>query len=152
MTSNVAPPGYYHQKIIQNVVLSRKLNAYESTALCLFDSPDGITYILPPTEVGLVFSFFTTVSVLAPNVNKVITDKDTTLLVGNVEMIDVMSQYFPKVFSANGVTDIAVENNGTTTGGRMGCRYDLTAIATNKWVLEGRCITEGRATTPFKAS
>lgn len=145
-------PNPFTKNIIQNVALSRTLLARESDSLCLFDSVEGITYTLPPPIPGLQFEFLVTVSVLAPNVYKTITNASTSLLLGDMVMGDTTSQHLPMYFSSNGVTDVAVESNGSTTGGRMGGYYRITAISTTEWFIKGNSNAEGLATSPFRTS
>jgi len=145
-------PNPFTKNIIQNVALSRTLLAKESDSLCLFDSTEGITYTLPPPIIGLQFEFLVTVSVLAPKLYRIITDANTNLLLGDVVMGDTTAHYLPKYFSSNGVTDVAVENNGSTTGGRMGGYYRITAISTTEWFIKGNSNAEGLATSPFRTS
>jgi len=140
------------RNVIQNVALSRTLLAKESDSLCLFDSTEGIIYTLPPPIIGLQFDFLVTVSVLAPRVYKVITDASTSILSGDVVMGDTASQHLPVYFSSNSVTDIAIESNGSTTGGRIGGYYRITALSTTEWFIKGNCNVEGVAVSPFKTS
>lgn len=151
MISKKDQPDPFTKNIIQNVALSRTLLAEESDSLCLFDSTEGITYTLPPPAAGMTFYFCVTVSVLAPNVYKTITDASTSLLSGAIVLADLTSPDLAYYFSPNGASDVAIENNGTTTGGLLGGIYQLTALSTTSWFVDGVTHASGVKTSPFRS-
>ena len=140
------------RNIIQHVAISRTLLANESGSLCLFDSTEGITYTLPSPTVGLYFDFLVTVSVLAPNVYKTITGASTSLLSGELVLADLTSPDLAYCFTPNGVNDVAIENNGTTTGGLLGGVYRLIALSTTEWFVIGNTHASGVKASPFRSS
>lgn len=152
MTSKNDLTDPYKRNIIQHVAISRELLARESGSVCLFDSVEGITYTLPPPTVGLYFDFLVSVSVLAPNVYKTITDASTSILSGEIILADPTSPDLGYCFSPNGVSDVAIENNGTTTGGLLGGIYRLTALSTTEWFISGNTHANGVKASPFRSS
>lgn len=140
-----------HQNVIQSVGATRTLTASESGSLCLLDSATGVVYTLPSPVVGMRFEFLATVDVTS-NAYKVITDAATTFLVGGVIMGDVTVAQSGDYFEADGTTIVALSANGSTTGGLLGERYQVTCISSTQWVIEGVCHGAGTLATPFATS
>ena len=148
-TDGSVAPGL-HQNVIQNVGATRQLLADESGSLCLLDSAGGIVYTLPVPVVGMRFEFLATVAVTASDVYTVITnDTAAVFLVGGVIMGDVTVATSGTYFEADGSTIVALTSNGSTAGGLLGERFQVTAISTTQWAIEGVCHGAGTLVTPF---
>ena len=140
-----------HRNVIASVGATRTLKANESGSLCLFDRAAGIVYTLPTPIVGMRFEFLVTVAVTS-NAHKVITAATTQFLLGGIIMGDVTVATSGDYFEANGTTHVAISAAGTTTGGLLGERYELTAISTTQWVIHGVCHGAGTLADPFATS
>jgi len=149
-TEGAVMPGQ-HQEVIQSVGATRVLLAEESGSLCLFDDAAGHVYTLPAPVAGMRFEFLVTVAVTS-NAHKMITDAGTTLLLGGIIMGDVTVATSGDYFEANGSTHVALSAAGTTTGGLLGERYQVTCISGTQWVIEGVCHGAGTLATPFATS
>jgi hypothetical protein len=148
-TEGTVAPGL-HQSVIQGADTVRQLLADESGSLCLLDSAGGLAYTLPAPVVGMRFEFLATVAVTASDVYTVITnDTAAVFLVGGIIMGDVTVDTSGDYFEANGTTIVALTSNGSTTGGLLGERFQVTAISTTQWVIEGVCHGAGTLATPF---
>lgn len=148
-TDGCVAPGL-HQSVIQSVGTTRQLFADESGSLCLLDSAGGVTYTLPAPVAGMRFEFLATVAVTASDVYTVITnDTAAVFLVGGVIMGDVTVATSGDYFEADGSTIVALTSNGSTTGGLLGERFQVTAISTTQWTIEGVCHGAGTLATPF---
>jgi len=149
-TEGAVMPGQ-HQEVIQSVGATRVLLAEESGSLCLFDDAAGHVYTLPAPVAGMRFEFLVTVAVTS-NAHKMITDAGTTFLLGGVIMGDVTVATSGDYFEANGTTHVALSAAGTTTGGLLGERYEVTCISGTQWVINGVCHGAGTIATPFATS
>lgn len=110
------------------------LTAAQSGASVLFDRAAGIVYTLPAPNIGLSFNFYVTVSVTT-NVDKVITDAGTTLLIGSVAQ--GLTTASPVLFVGNGSSHIAVSMNGGTTGGLQGTKLEFFCVNATQWAVNG---------------
>ena len=140
-----------HTNVIQSVGATRTLKANESGSLCLLDRAAGVVYTLPTPIVGMSFEFFATVAVTS-NAYKVITAAAAEYMVGGIIMGDVTVAQSGDYFEADGTSIRALSAAGTTTGGLLGERYNVTAISTTQWVIHGVCHGAGTLATPFATS
>ena len=150
-TEGSVAPGL-HQNVIQSVGTTRQLLADESGSLCLLDSASGIVYTLPAPVTGMRFEFLATVAVTAADVYKVITNDVAVFLIGGIIMGDVTVATSGDYFEADGSTIVALESNGSTTGGLLGERFQVTCISSTQWAIEGVCHGAGTLATPFATS
>ena len=140
-----------HQNVIQGVGATKTLTAEESGSLCLLDAATGVVYTLPSPVIGMRFEFLVSVDVTS-NAHKVITNTGTVFLLGGVIMGDVTIAQSGDYFEADGSTHVAISAGGSTTGGLLGERYQVTCISTTQWVIEGVCHGAGTLATPFATS
>lgn len=148
-------PGLSQQRgearvIIGDAVATRTLTNKESGALCLFDRAAGVVYTLPTPVIGMQFEFLTTVSITS-NAAKVITGLATEFLLGEV-LAYTTATASPAGFAANGTTIRAISENGTTTGGLIGDRFNVIAISATQWAITGVTVGSGVIVTPFATS
>lgn len=121
----------------------------QSGSTVLFDRAAGIVYTLPAPVVGLSYTFVVTVSVTS-NVDKVITDAGTTLLIGAVS--EATSGGAANQYVGNGTSHIAISTNGTTTGGLQGSKLEFTCVNATQWEVTGWNIASGTIATPFSTT
>lgn len=141
------------REVISDAVATRQLLTDESGALCLFDSAAGTVYTLPALTAGLIgmkFEFLVTVSVTS-NAHKIITADAATFLLGEVLMYSTATAS-PAGFAANGTTIRALSAAGSTTGGLIGERYEVTAISATQWAITGVQVGSGTLATAFATS
>lgn len=149
-TDGSVAPGL-HQKLIQGVGATKALVADESGSLCLLDAASGVVYTLPVPVIGMRFEFLVSTAVTS-NAHKVITNDAAVFLLGGIIMGDVTLAQSGDYFEADGSTHVAISANGTTTGGLLGERYQVTCISATQWVIEGVCHGAGTLATPFATS
>lgn len=124
------------------------LTAAQSGSTVLFDRAAGIVFTLPVPVVGMAFTFLTTVSVTSNNAT-VITDSGSTFILGSTLSLVAGGATTPFTSIGNGTSTIKVQSNGTTTGGLQGGCYNLYAISTTVWYVEGFLVGSGTLATPF---
>lgn len=128
------------------------LTADDSGALCVLDRAAGVVATLPAAATGLWFDFYVKTSVTS-NAYKVITAAATTFLHGQLISVDTDSSNalaYDQV--GNGTTHVAVNMNGTTTGGLIYTRFRLVCISATQWVIDGHNFGSGSVATPFATS
>lgn len=131
---------------------TRTLLADESSALCLFDKADGITYTLPATAaIGTYYDFIVSVAITS-SAAKVITGAATHYLVGGVIMGSATIAEGGAMFPANGTSHVAISSNGSTTGGLIGTNYRITRVSSTVWSIQGVMNGSGTEVTPFATS
>jgi hypothetical protein len=111
----------------------------------------GATVTLPAPQEGLQFTIATSVT-RTSNSYKIITDAETTFLVGAVMAGDATIATSGDVFEANGTTIVAVTIDGDTKGGFIGSTLQFTCINSTQWYVEGLLIGTGTMATPFATS
>lgn len=125
------------------------LSANESGALCLFSTAAGYTYTLPDAQPGLWFDFLWTITITSSVARIACATGD--FLVGT--LLQGTDGTFTFGFQdANGSTHLALEGNGSTTGGLKGDKVRVTAISATQWAVEGVTNATGSEATPFKTS
>lgn len=149
-TEGCVAPGI-HSEVIAPTGATQTLLAEESGSLCLLNDAAGVVFTLPAPIVGMRFEFMVTVAVTS-NAHKVITNAGTVFLLGGIIMGDVTVASSGDYFEADGSTHVALSAAGTTTGGLLGERYQVTCISATQWVIEGVCHGAGTLATPFATS
>ena len=122
------------------------LTAAQSGSVCLFDRAAGIVFTLPAPAVGLTFDFVTTVSITS-NAAEVDTSSSSVFILGNV--INEKTDGTMLACFANGTSTVKIASNGTTTGGLLGGRFNLTCISATVWLISGTVEGSGTIATPF---
>jgi len=141
-----------HQQIIDGVGATRTLLAKESGALVLRDRTTGNVITLPAPVAGMQFEFATTVSVVASDTYKIVTNSASVFLLGAIFGYTTDATEIDG-FTADGSTIVAVTCNGSTTGGVIGDYLRFKAISSTQWLVSGHIFC-GTATpaTPFATS
>lgn len=126
------------------------LTAAQSGALCIFNVAAATLFTLPAPVVGLNFEFYTAVT--ATGNHKVITDAGTTFIGGSLVNVDDDSSNAVAAWDGDGTTNVAITQNGTTTGGLIGSHFKLTCVKSTLWVASGIIRGNGIVATPYAAS
>lgn len=128
------------------------LTAAQSNSVCMFDSAAGIVYTLPTAAAGLEFQFWVSVTITSNNA-KVITALSTDYITGYINGDETddsdATDYWP---SPIGTHNIAVTQNGTTTGGVKGSWVIFNCFAAGNWSVYGFVLQNGTVATPFATS
>ena len=142
-------------KAMNSVVLSgggaTVLVAANSGATCVFDTAAASTFTLPSPELGMYFTFVS--SITATGDHEIIGDTNTYGFLGGVLIMNTTADQ-TNAFSAavDGENDY-ITMNGTTTGGIAGSMVHVAAIlgagAVRAWVVHGTLIGSGNTVTPF---
>lgn len=144
-----------HRKVIQSIgTTERQLKPEESGSLIILDASDQITIRLPTPVAGMVFEFLTTISVTSSDTHKIITKTIATeFLLGGIDSSSTAVAEGGDTFTAvTGDSFVAIESNGTTTGGLLGQKFTLTAISSTRWSVSGLLCGTGTLATPFATS
>lgn len=131
---------------------TRTLTSADSGGLVYLNKADGVVVTLPAAAAGLWFDFAVGTSVTS-NAYKVITSAGTEFIKGQLVSVDTDSTNalaYDQV--GNGTTHVAVNMNGTTTGGLIYTRFKLVCISTTLWHIEGMNFGSGTVATPFATS
>ena len=146
-------PGF-HREVIQSIgTTERQLKPEESGSLVLFDAASQITVRLPTPVAGMYFDFLCTVSVTASDTHKVITKTIASeFMIGGIMSASLAVATSGDFFVANGTTHVAIDQNGSTTGGLVGGVFRLTAISTTQWGISGVNVGSGTNADPFATS
>ena len=152
-TSGCVAPGL-HDEVIQSIgTTTRQLKPEESGSTILLDAATQITVTLPTPVVGMKFRFVSTVSVTASDSHKVITKTIASeFLIGGVMSANLTVAASGDFFVANGSTHVAIEMEGSTTGGLVGGWFDVEAISTTQWAIVGVICGSGTNADPFGTS
>lgn len=129
-----------------------QLTAAQSGSLVLFDRAAGIVFTLPAPQVGLEYTFVSTVTVTS-NASKVITDAGTTLIAGTI--LAASDNLASKSFVGNGTTHLAVTQaaaSSNSTGGIIGSWVSLKCVTTTQWNAIGQVVASATPATPFTTS
>ena len=143
-----------HAEVIQSIgTTTRQLKPEESGSTILLDAADQITVTLPTPVAGMYFDFVSTVSVTASDSHKVITKTIASeFMIGGVMSANLTVAASGDFFVANGSSHVAIEMEGSTTGGLVGGWFRLTAISTTQWAIVGTIVGSGTNADPFGAS
>jgi len=138
-----------HSEVISGVGATRQLRSDESGSLCLLDVATGVVYTLPDNPaVGTTFKFQVTVAVTS-NAHSVITGNAAIFMVGGCIMADVTVATSGDYFEADGSSIVGLSAGGSTTGGLMGEYYEVTAVSSTVWAINGVLHGAGTLATPF---
>jgi hypothetical protein len=142
-----------HREVI-SVAAARTLKTEESGALVVFDIATGATVTLPTPQEGAYFDFLVKTTITSGSA-KVITAAADEFLVGAISFAgDANTSLTTTIsaFAANGSSHVAIASNGTTTGGKRGTSFRVTAISETLWAIEGIEVGSGAVETPFATS
>ncbi|MEE9304295.1 MAG: hypothetical protein V3U84_10995 [Thiotrichaceae bacterium] len=152
-SEGVVAPGL-HSEVVQSIgTTERQLTANESGTTIVMDASDQITVRLPTPVAGMKFKFKTSVSVTSSDTHKIITKTIASeFIVGGIDSSSTAVAEGGDSFVANGTTHVAIESNGSTTGGLVGQSFELEAISTTQWLVTGVLFGTGTLATPFATS
>jgi hypothetical protein len=138
------------RNIVSGISATQTLDAKDSGSLVLIDSASTVI-TLPVAVPGLTFDFVSTVA--SSTQQKIITAAGTELLIGGVvgEDTDTGSVLvgWPSVAATS---NIAVNMNGTTTGGMIGSTLKFTCLSATRWLVEGHIFGSSTVASPFATS
>ena len=124
------------------------LTADDSGAYCLFAAAGATAVTLPTPQVGLTFTFFTTVTATADHVIKTATLNTDGFLGGCISNSTTVTK--ADAFSADAdASNDHITLNGSTTGGLAGSRLTLVCIDGENWAVSGQLVCSGDPATPF---
>ena len=130
---------------------TKTLTVEESGSVVFLNRAAGITVTLPAPQAGITYEFYVGTSVTS-NAYKIITNAGTTFLVGSVTNIDTDTSNAVAAFTADGTAHVALNMNGTTTGGLRGSYFKFTCISPTRWLVTGTNLGSGIVATPFANS
>lgn len=143
-----------HRQVI-DVTAAKQLTAEDSGALVVFNVAAGAVVTLPTPVEGMKFDFLVKTTITS-NSAKVITKTIASeFLVGAIMFgadASASETTLINAFAANGTSHVAITSNGTTTGGKRGTLFSLTAISATQWAVGGIEIGSGAIATPFATS
>ena len=133
------------------------LTADDSGATCVFDTAAASTFTLPTPELGMSFTFVSTIT--ATGDHEIITNTDTYGYLGGATIVSTTADE-TNAFSAavDGENDY-ITMNGTTSGGIAGSVVHVYAIVgqaeglstgeAKSWAVHASLIGSGAMVTPF---
>ena len=127
------------------------LSASDSGAYCLFAAAAATAVTLPAPQVGLTFTFFTTVTATADHVIKTATLDTDGFLGGCISNSTTVTKADAFNAASNGSNDF-ITLNGSTTGGLAGSRITVVCIDGENWAVSGQLVCSGDPATPFDDS
>jgi len=133
----------------ENALKTYTLSPEESGALCVHGAASGAAWVLPAAEAGLWYEFTATGSVTSSDLYTITcASGDFMKGVSVGGNLTIGSSGDP--FTANGTTELAVSQNGSTEGGLIGDTMVFTAISDTLWVVtQGVNVGSGTNITPF---
>ena len=124
------------------------LSANDSGAYCLFAAAGATAVTLPAPQVGLTFTFITTVTATADHVIRTATLNTDGFLGGVMSNSDTVTKADSFSADADGSNDF-ITLNGGTTGGAAGSRITVVCIDGENWAVSGQLICLADPATPF---
>jgi len=123
----------------------------QSGTILVFDGT-ACTVTLPTCEIGLEYTFLVRESHSAADA--IITTQSADKLFGSlIRAVDGLNATFDadntQVDTTTGTNDNTITMNGTTQGGIVGSRIQITGITGNKWQVHGELIGSGTQITVF---
>lgn len=128
------------------------LTAAQSTSFVFMNCTSGTLITLPAPVAGLVYEVAIGSS-LSTGTHKIITNSTSaTSIIGSITVAQLGSNTSATFLSSGTTSNVALQFNGTTTGGSMGTFIILTAISTSQWFVSGLANGSGALATPFAQS
>lgn len=122
------------------------LDTSDSGSTVFLDRLSGCIVVLPKAQQGLNFEFFVVSSVTTNDYTIVAEDATFT---GSLINVDTDTDNAVDAFLANGSTHVAINMNGSTSGGLEGTTIKVVCISNNKWLVSGFNLGSGIVETPF---
>lgn len=160
MSTNTQRPIYdvarFKKKVISATLLgaTSTLSVDDTFCTILLDRAAGIVITLPKAVQGLVYDFYTSVSVTS-NAYKIITGAATEFLAGDLASVDTDSSNAVTSFTGNGTSHISVNMTAAASnalGGLIGTHLRFTCLTTTLWLVEGTNQAAGTVATPFSTT
>ena len=129
------------KRVIDVTTATRTLSRNENGTIVVLNRADGITVTLPTAGRGLEFQF------VAKADGAYIVDAGTAKIRG--ALLSARDDTASISFVADGTTDVKINTNKTTTGGKIGSNFTLTCDTDGIWTVEGAVVSSGTAATPF---
>lgn len=150
VVDGVGLPFYQRRKVFAGA--ARTLTQDDSGALCQFSTAAGYAYTLPAItaeNLGIWFDFLVTTTITTVGARAVCATGDFIFgsFIQSPDGTTLLAAH-----PANGTTHLAIDMNGTTTGGYSGDHYRLTAINATMWAVQGVGLATGTEATPFATS
>ena len=127
------------------------LTAADSGATCIFDTAAASTFTLPQPELGMKFTFISTIT--ATGDHEIIAPTNGHGFLGGVLIMNTTADQCNAFSAATDGENDYFTMNGSTTGGIAGSRVECCAIlgagAAKSWAVHGTIIGSGNTTTPF---
>ena len=127
------------------------LTAANSGATCVFDVPGASNFTLPKPQLGMYFTFISTVTATADHVIQAATNDHGFL--GGVHLQNTTADQKDAFSAATDGNNDFITLNGTTTGGIAGSWLTVHAVsgssAAGCWAVHGALIGSGNTITPF---
>lgn len=138
-----------HKKKVKTMSTSgTTLTVGDSGAYCLFAAAATTTVTLPAPQVGLEFTFVTTVTATGDHVIRTATLNTDGFLGGVITNSTTAGQADCFSADADGSNDF-ITLNGSTTGGLAGSRIHVVCIDGENWAVDGQLVGSGTAATCF---
>jgi len=127
------------------------LTAADSGATCVFDTAAASTFTLPDPELGMSFTFVSTIT--ATGDHEVIAGTDDHGFFGGCLIMNTTADQTNAFSAATDGNNDYITMNGSTTGGIAGSMIHVSAIlgasAAKCWAVHATLIGSGNTTTPF---
>ena len=127
------------------------LTAANSGATCIFNVAAASTFTLPQPELGMKFTFISTIT--ATGDHEIIAPTNGHGFLGGVLIMNTTADQCNAFSAATDGENDYFTMNGSTTGGIAGSRVECAAILASggakAWAVHGTIIGSGNTTTPF---
>jgi hypothetical protein len=127
------------------------LTESDSGATCVFDTAAASTFTLPEPELGMYFTFIS--SITATGDHEIICPTNAEGFLGGVQIVSTTADETNSFMAAVDGENDYITMNGTTTGGIAGSIVHVVAIlasgAARAWVAHGSLLGSGAMATPF---
>ena len=124
----------------------------QSGSILVFDG-DACTVTLPTCAIGLEYTFLFRESHSGSELAIITTQASDKLFGSLIRAVDGLSASFAddgtQVDTTTGTDDNTMTMNGTTKGGIVGSRIQVTGLTANKWQVHGELIGSGNQITVF---
>lgn len=124
----------------------------QSGSILVFDG-DACTVTLPTCAIGLEYTFLFRASHSGSDLAIITTASADKLFGSLIRAVDGLSASFAddgtQVDTTTGADDNTMTMNGTTKGGIVGSRIQVTGLTGNKWQVHGELIGSGDQITVF---
>ena len=127
------------------------LTAANSGATCIFDTAAASTFTLPEPELGMKFTFISTIT--ATGDHEIIAATNDYGFLGGCLIMNTTADQTNAFSAATDGNNDYITMNGTTTGGIAGSMVHVVAVTSTDgakaWAVHGTLIGSGNTTTPF---